>query len=150
MQPEKIVINLLIFAVFVFGGIFIMYGNVTDPEAGLLQAYDVPKDNLASDLENLTSTKVIGQKVENLTSQQKTDTGDQIDKSTFWRVIDVGPVRAIRRMYEYFSSVGILIMEIGTIFHIPSFFLDTMGFIMIVIVVFMVMYFLMKFQLRDN
>jgi len=150
MQPDKLIIGFLIFAAFIFGGIFIMYGDVNDPDAGILQAYDVPKDSLGSKLENLTKTEKVGQEVQNLTSQQKTDTSDEFDTTAQWRVIDIGPVKAIRRMYSYFTSMNTLIAELALSFHVPKFIVDNIWFIILVAVTFMVIYFVMRFQLRND
>jgi len=150
MQPHKFIIGVLLFSVFIYGGIFVMYGTIDDPQDGLLEEYDVPKDSYASKLENITKPEVVTDEVKNITSDQKEDLKEEIDREQEWNPVEIGPIRAMIRMYNFFKSVNVLIEEVALLIHIPTFFIKTAVTIVLITVVFMGLYFLRRFQLRND
>ena len=150
MQPHKIVLGVLLFSLFVFGGIYILYGTLEGDDDGLFEVYDIPKDFFADKLQNLTEPEKISQEIHNLTSEQLEEGVGELETEGQFSLLDIGPAKSIRRMFSYFGVINTLVEEIALLLHLPIFIVKTIAIAVQAMIVFLILYFFMKFQPRDD
>ena len=157
MQPHKLIIGILMFSLFITGGIFVMFGDPAQPNDGIFDNYtdistranEFDRDKFVS-MDSTRGGQITPEAGYNISKLQEDDLNEDIDQTTQWRIIDVGPVKVIRRMKQYYNLLNGVIEETAKILHIPEIFIDFAVVAFSIIIIFMVAYFIMRFQPRDN
>lgn len=157
MQPHKFIIGIIMVSLFITGGLYVMFGTFADSDDSMADTYS----GISERINEFNRTKFdsmddeqggasTSEGVYNISSTQEDDLKEEIDQTAGWRVIDVGPVRAIRRLTQYYNLLDTMIEDIAKILHIPQFFVDFAVVSFLIIVLFMTAYFIMRFQPRNN
>jgi len=155
MQPHKLLIGIAMVSLFITAGLFVMFGTTTDTEDSLFDSYD----DISSNIANINRSKfsriekggsATTEAVYNVTNVQKDDLDQEIDTTKEWNIGEIGVIKLIKRLFSYFSLMGIMVSDIGKILHIPEMFLDFAMVSLLITVVFMAAYFIYKFQLRND
>ena len=150
MEPHKIILGILLFCFVIFSGIYVMFGSDTPSydEQGLFDDYGVSKDAVASKLENITKDQM--DNIEDNISFMEKESRDDMDPTSGWRVADIGPIKSLRRMFGFFTSIGAVSTGVAEIVKTPPFIADYIMVALEVIVLFIIIYMILKFQPRSS
>ncbi len=156
MQIHKLIIGVGMFILFITAGLFIMFGSATDTDDSLFDSYDDVSSNIADINRSQFSRMEDGgeasaESIYNLTREQEEELiAQEVQEELGWEVLVVGPYRMIQRLPTYFKLIGIMTNDIAKILHIPTMFVDFFMFTILISIVAMIVYLLMRFQLRDD
>jgi len=155
MQPHKLFIGIAMVSLFITAGLFVMFGTASDSDDSLFDSYDDISSNIAeinrskfSRMEQGGSASV--ESVYNKSSDQKEELiAQEVDEDLGWENLIIGPYRVIQRFTGYFSLLGIMVQDVAKILHIPQMFADFAMVAFLILIVFMIVYLIMRFQPRD-
>jgi len=154
MQPHKFIIGIAMVSLFITAGLFVMFGTATDSADSLFDEYDDISSNIAeinrSKFSRMEQGSASVESVYNESSDQKEELiAQEVEAELGWENLIIGPYRVIQRFIGYFGLLGIMVQDITKILHIPQMFADFAMIAFLVIVVFMIVYLIMRFQPRN-
>jgi len=156
MQPHKLLSGIAMFSLFITAGLYVMFGSVSDTEDSLFDGYDDISSNIASINRSKFNRMEQGgsagiESVYNESSDQKEELiAQEVEDELGWENLIIGPYRVIQRFIGYFSLLGIMVQDITRILHIPPMFGDFAMVTFLIMVIFMIVYLIMRFQPRND
>lgn len=155
MQPHNLIIGIAMVSLFITAGLFVMFGTASDTDDSLFDSYDDISSNIAeinrSKFSRIEQGSASIGSVYNESSDQKEELiAQEVQEELGWENLIIGPYRVIQRFIGYFSLLGIMVQDITKVLHIPQMFADFAMVAFLVLVVFMIVYLIMRFQPRND
>jgi hypothetical protein len=147
MRPDKIMIAVGIFILFIAVGTgFLFLRPTIDESGGLFVEYDV--DASDSRFKNLTSNV---DALYNTSSEMKADVmEEELEASTGWENMVIGGYKAFRQFTDLFRIAGQVFSSIIIYIGIPPIFFQVGMGAFLITLIFIVIYMVFRFQPRDD
>lgn len=154
VQPHKFIIGIALVSLFMGAGFLILFGD--SENEGIYDNYEDISENIKSINKSQYSSIREGgeagmESTFNISDDQRQELiATEVQQTSGWENIILGPYRVIQRFTSYFKLVGTMTNEFGRVLHIPTIFLDFTMIALGILVMFMMVYLIMRFQPRND
>ena len=155
MQPHKIMLSILMFIFFIVGGIFFLVGNPSDSNDGIFDNYSDISANAAAfnrtKFSNIEGGKSSAEAMYNVSSQMKEDVEGTESLSTVEYPLSLtGAFKALKDSTLLFTLFGTIVGDVFKILHIPNWAYSFVIISFLVVIAFIILYMVFRFQPRSN